>query len=421
MRTAIIAVILWALAAINARATPTVDAGTDRVAVVGLPLSLNGTVNGLSPIDFWVADGNTLPDVANRVRKYSSVTGHVAVGPMQTSAGVIHGFPGDFININGTIYGVDQGRRDLYTIDPATAVVTPIGSPWSYPNMGSLAYDAAQDLLYGIDYNSHFLFKINRTTAVTTPFILLPLNDVHSMEYVNGFFYVIDNATQALYRFVGNPNNIQLTQMCALPCNTAAGELYDELAYYRGAFYASFHSGLGTSQFGRVRRIDIATGQTTDIGPLIPNTNVHAMLINSMPEDVLWSKHSGPGGVTFSDAANPQSNATFSIPGEYVLKLTVLADPAPVFDTMSVTVYPNVDCNTNGSADALDVIGGAADCNTNGTPDDCESSLLEAPELVDLLLGNVSTPWLLCFYDLNHDGRVDGDDVPLFVRRKLGS
>ncbi len=37
---------------------------------------------------------------------------------------------------------------------------------------------------------------------------------------------------------------------------------------------------------------------------------------------VVWSKQSGPGGVTFANANEAETTATFSEPGEYVLKLT---------------------------------------------------------------------------------------------------
>lgn len=41
------------------------------------------------------------------------------------------------------------------------------------------------------------------------------------------------------------------------------------------------------------------------------------------PADVLrWSKQTGPGRVAFADAAAPETSATFSAPGDYVLKLT---------------------------------------------------------------------------------------------------
>jgi RHS repeat-associated protein len=36
---------------------------------------------------------------------------------------------------------------------------------------------------------------------------------------------------------------------------------------------------------------------------------------------IFWSKISGPGDVTFADASNPKTTATFSMPGEYVLRL----------------------------------------------------------------------------------------------------
>ena len=36
----------------------------------------------------------------------------------------------------------------------------------------------------------------------------------------------------------------------------------------------------------------------------------------------MWSKESGPGDVKFEDAKAPITTATFSAPGEYVLRLT---------------------------------------------------------------------------------------------------
>jgi hypothetical protein len=52
---------------------------------------------------------------------------------------------------------------------------------------------------------------------------------------------------------------------------------------------------------------------------------------------VAWSKVSGPGTVNFTAPANPDTNASFSIPGVYELKVTAIA-PGPVTMQDFITV-----------------------------------------------------------------------------------
>lgn len=51
-----------------------------------------------------------------------------------------------------------------------------------------------------------------------------------------------------------------------------------------------------------------------------------------------WSKDSGPGTVTFADAKSPVTTATFSSPGDYVLRLTVDNGQSKVSSTLNVKV-----------------------------------------------------------------------------------
>jgi hypothetical protein len=53
---------------------------------------------------------------------------------------------------------------------------------------------------------------------------------------------------------------------------------------------------------------------------------------------ITWSKESGPGEVTFADAAAAQTTATFSELGEYVLKLTALDSDLSDASTLTVKV-----------------------------------------------------------------------------------
>ncbi|HZZ27673.1 MAG TPA: beta-L-arabinofuranosidase domain-containing protein [Pirellulales bacterium] len=60
-------------------------------------------------------------------------------------------------------------------------------------------------------------------------------------------------------------------------------------------------------------------------------------------EKITWSKASGPGEVTFEDAANPMTTATFSTLGDYTLKLSASlagGDDLTSSDTLHVQVLP---------------------------------------------------------------------------------
>ena len=58
---------------------------------------------------------------------------------------------------------------------------------------------------------------------------------------------------------------------------------------------------------------------------------------NSDKTKAAWSKASGPGEVTFAEADNPSTTATFSKPGDYVLKLSGEKDGLSGSSTVNVT------------------------------------------------------------------------------------
>lgn len=93
-------------------------------------------------------------------------------------------------------------------------------------------------------------------------------------------------------------------------------------------------------------------------------------------------------------------------------------------DSCQIIANPAIDCNTNGIIDSC----GEIDCNGNTIPDDCEE-----PACPGILAGDidcngvVNTSDLIpfvsyiligkptCRADMNHDGKVDGRDVSVFV------
>ncbi len=65
----------------------------------------------------------------------------------------------------------------------------------------------------------------------------------------------------------------------------------------------------------------------------------------------IWTKTSGPGGVTFADPHNPVTTATFSKAGTYVLRLTANDTEFTTFDEVTITLQGNqppvVDAGSN--------------------------------------------------------------------------
>jgi hypothetical protein len=58
------------------------------------------------------------------------------------------------------------------------------------------------------------------------------------------------------------------------------------------------------------------------------------------PLVVWWSQVSGPGPVYFDDITQPDTIATFTVPGEYVLRLTANDGEWVVTDDVTITVLP---------------------------------------------------------------------------------
>jgi hypothetical protein len=84
---------------------------------------------------------------------------------------------------------------------------------------------------------------------------------------------------------------------------------------------------------------------------------------------VAWTKESGPGNVTFAAPASPVTNADFSLPGSYVLKLTATSGANVVSDTITITAAdsfaawlgrnglgnnPNTDTDGDGHANLIE-------------------------------------------------------------------
>ena len=91
--------------------------------------------------------------------------------------------------------------------------------------------------------------------------------------------------------------------------------------------------------------LDAGANQTVALasGAELSGTARAENLPEGMTLKVLWTKVAGPGEVTFSAPASVRSHATFSAPGQYVLRLAAGVDTSTDFETraeLRVTVTP---------------------------------------------------------------------------------
>ncbi|MFO0839461.1 MAG: hypothetical protein U1D55_13175 [Phycisphaerae bacterium] len=346
----------------------TVDAGSDQSLVSLGPVTLTGGASGMTPLDYWMADGDGPTE--NKLLKYSSLSGVTPVGPLRNAGGTIFGFPGDVCrNGQGTVFGWDITFRQLYTLNDTTGICTPVGGPTSLQSMTCLAFDPTRNRLYGIDAATRRLSIFNQNDGSRSNVMTLPAN----MIGITGLAYdsvidrlrVYDDAAESFYTIDPIAKTVSLAFTVADP------GFYDELSNLNGRVYGCYRYLVGAIWYAQLREIDFNTQAIRDIGPPMVELSAHSLLVNSVPEDVLWTVDSGPGSVSFADAKSLASSATFSIAGDYILRLTVFASP-PVFDTVLIRVG-RPDCNGNSVPDEADIANEtSADCDEDGVPDECQ-------------------------------------------------
>ena len=422
------------------------DAGPDQSVAWPAAAQLAGQVIGGTPLDWWTADGNGITE--NHVVFYNSTSGVSSVGPLRTAGGQIHGFPGDLVRVGATVYGIDVFLRRFYSLDPATGIVTPIGPAWSasYASVESLAYDPVGDDLYAVDRVAGQLLSIDRATGVVTPIgsqTLLAWTSIRSLAWreSDARLYAVDQATDQLVRIVpATGAGTAIVTLAAEPTRRI-----EELQFVADKLYAvNDQESLGSVVAAQLQRIRLADGQPTDLGPEILDVSAHSLLVNTLPEDILWTKVSGPGAVTFANAREIDTTATFAAPGAYVLRLTVSTLSGPVADDVAIVAdgcpsdpnkvepgtcgcgvpdtdgdgdgladcvdncpgVPNAlqddtdgdadgdacdncplianaaqeDCDGDLLGDACEIAGGSPDCNANGVPDDCDVASGSSPD-----------------------------------------
>lgn len=332
-----IAVVSLALS-VPALAQVGADAGPDQSVAHPAAATLAGAVVNRSPLHWWTADGNNATE--NHVVKVSDdvVT---SFGPLADSGGGIYGWPTDLVDIGGVLYGVDLTRRQLYTADTTTGVVTPVGPQFStqWANVQALAWDSAGQRLFAIDQLRRQVLRINHQTGVVSTVgsgTLVGYTAIHSLAYrpADDRLYAVNFPSGQLLKL--DPTSGVILSTVTMPPNP--GARIDELQFFNGRLYAvnGFLSG-GLIVSGQLLEVDYVTGAFTPLGGVVNEVSSHSLLMKSVPESFEWSKIGGPGTATFVNAHDLATQVSFSAPGVYTLQLSVFAVGGTVTDTVQVT------------------------------------------------------------------------------------
>lgn len=311
------------------------DAGPDLRVAPGESVELDGSHSRLAPLDLWLADGSGPNE--NKLIHYSSDGGVSAAGPLRTVEGIPFAYPSDLVRIDGRVYGVDTYRRQLYLLHPRGARVQPLGSPSSYRHLGALAWDAEGRTLYAVDAASR---KLLIADPVSGDFRLtgheLPGRATRGLAFDPRarLLYALDRDLRLLYSI--DPSNGRWGSFVELPVE-GDGE-YDELAHQAGRLFGLYRQTVDGTPLTQLRRIDPVTGEVRDVGPALARVSPRCLLVDSVPEDLRWSRREGPGEVVFEDPYAVVTRARFEREGRYEIELAIEADGTVARSTSAVQV-----------------------------------------------------------------------------------
>ena len=315
------------------------DAGPNQALVFPRAATLAGSIQGLTPLRWWTADGNG--SFENYLAVYDSRNGVNYVGPLRLATGGTFGYPTDLVRIGSTVYGIDALRRMIYTLDMTSGIVSPIGTAWSatYADVESLAYEATRNRLLAVDRTTGQLLEISRTTGALTPIgnrTLSAYGRIHSLAWrpSNGRLYAVDQTMRRVLSI--DPVTGVPTSLSTMPVQP--NSRVEELEFVGDKLYGVLAIDDGTKPVAaRLQRISPAFGLVQNVGPVVNQVSALCLLIDSMSEEHAWSKVSGPGIATFADPYALNTTVRFSRPGTYVLRLMMSSTSQTLTDTVTIT------------------------------------------------------------------------------------
>ena len=244
------------------------DAGPDVEVAQGQVASLSGFIQGLSPLDFYVADGNG--PFENMLVRYHDQEGITAVGPMRQTTGKLMGWTGDLVRIEDRVYGIDVGARYVYMADLTGGICLPVTPKLDqrWKGLQSLAYNAAGDKLYSVDLNSGTLLEIHRGTGQID---VLNAPDLRGRKGIRSLAF--DQELELLFAadhvenllFAIDPTTGALADMMSLP--DVPNTIIEELEFFRGELYMmrGIQQLDGTTNAGQLQRVNLRSGAVSNV------------------------------------------------------------------------------------------------------------------------------------------------------------
>jgi hypothetical protein len=231
-------------------------------------------------------------DATNQLRHFplDAPTAGIITGPITglQPAEVILGL--DFRPATGRLYGLGSTSR-LYVINYVTAAASPVGGPFSPPLSGNhfgFDFDPTTDRIRVVSDLEQNLRLDPDTGAVVVDSPINPAVTLVALAYGNNFagattttLYGIDSSADQLV-IQNPPNSGQLTPVGPLGFDTNEAVTFDIAP--GGVAYAALTSPIGmTSGF---YRINLTTGQATQVDPISPQAVIRGLAILTGPETV---------------------------------------------------------------------------------------------------------------------------------------
>jgi hypothetical protein len=229
----------------------------------------------------------------------------------------------------GHLFFLDGTTTEVYEIDPvdgtfgnANDVVTHFDvGKYGANDVEGLGSDPVRNTLLVGERASKLIYEVTKAGELVS---IIDASGIPGLSRISGLamapsstdpsvlhYWIVDRAQDNGSN--SNENDGKLFEISATPSGNAAPSV-----------------GAGPDQTVIVSDAATLSGTVSDDGlPDPPGTTTSA-----------WSKVSGPGDVSFQNAASPWTAATFSADGTYVLRLTADDSAAQASDDVTITVLP---------------------------------------------------------------------------------